>query len=444
MKFKNYINPYTKNNRIYSDKDIFDMSVGNVFKKSKEILGQKRTIGIPKVNELKVSSNTIWIDEYTRDDGTRVCGHWRSKPERERINEFEPPKKNRKDYDSDGMSLSGGEVVEALKTVIGGGMEKVKEFGKLLVNLFDKVDIEVLKSLPDNLKELYLNLADRIGSGTMTGAAANVLEKMEETSDVVLEGGVEFVDYLSSSGEVLKQIADEIRLPEVNANVVKKVLNAASEVGKGLETVDASDKLVEIKPSVLSNIRLKQKVKISKFKEALIKLNNDQNINYKDAMQCMNMALIGPENIENNVNFNILSQDEVSDLSKQMRFHIPENVKTVLYSSNSTLAKAVENSFCFKEAVKSWVSTPTEYRPDKILLELNDSENLSRSILHATILKPQVSNGYFRGYLYDLYDFRLQIINNDKIMQANTGAVILQYLQQLKNYNIIIPIKLKL
>ena len=81
MKFKNYINPHTKDSRIYSDSDIYNMTLGNIFKNAKEISGQKRAIGIPSVNELKSSGNVIWISEYTRDDWTRVCGHWRSKPE---------------------------------------------------------------------------------------------------------------------------------------------------------------------------------------------------------------------------------------------------------------------------------------------------------------------------------------------------------------------------
>ena len=79
-----------------------------------------------------------------------------------------------------------------------------------------------------------------------------------------------------------------------------------------------------------------------------------------------------------------------------------------------------------------------------MLLELNDNENLARSILHATVFNPQVSNGYFTGYLYDLYDFRWQMFSDMTILKANTGAVGLQAMKQLKNYSIVIPIKLKL
>ena len=46
MKFKNYTNPLTKDNRIYSDKDIFNLKVEDVFKMAKEILAQNKTIGM--------------------------------------------------------------------------------------------------------------------------------------------------------------------------------------------------------------------------------------------------------------------------------------------------------------------------------------------------------------------------------------------------------------
>ena len=269
-------------------------------------------------------------------------------------------------------------------------------------------------------------------------------DKAGDAAEVILQGGVEYVE-LPNVAKLLSKIADRVNIPEVNADVVKKVLTTASEVGKGVDkTIDMSDKLLEIKSSDLSDIRLKQKVKISKFKERLIKLNNGQNINYKDAMQCMNIGLIGPENVENNSKFKVLSQNEVIDLSKQINYDIPLNVKTVQYSPNSTLAKSVENSTTFRNAVKAWVSTPVEYRQDKIFLTLNDNENLSRSILHATILNPQVSNGYFTGYLYDLYDFRLQVLESLYKTAVNDFAFVLQELKKLENYNILVPIKFKL
>jgi hypothetical protein len=75
---------------------------------------------------------------------------------------------------------------------------------------------------------------------------------------------------------------------------------------------------------------------------------------------------------------------------------------------------------------------------------LNDNQNLFRSINNATILKPEIKNGYFTGYLYDKYDFKLQKFDDWEIFKANTGAVALQNTGVLENYNIIVPIKIKL
>ena len=80
MRFKNYRNPYTKDNRIYSKSDIANMTVKDVFGRKQELMAQNRSIGLPSDSELMNSENVIWVESYTRDDGTEVKGHWRSKP----------------------------------------------------------------------------------------------------------------------------------------------------------------------------------------------------------------------------------------------------------------------------------------------------------------------------------------------------------------------------
>ena len=79
MKFKNYVNSYTKNNRIFSKEDIAEMTVREAFKNKKGIISQNRRIGVPSNAELQNSSNVIWVNSYTREDGTPVKGYWRSK-----------------------------------------------------------------------------------------------------------------------------------------------------------------------------------------------------------------------------------------------------------------------------------------------------------------------------------------------------------------------------
>ena len=79
MKFKNYVNSYTKDNRIYSKEDISNMSVRDAYGKKRAILAQNRRIGVPSDAELRNSSNVIWVNPYRREDGTEVKGYWRSK-----------------------------------------------------------------------------------------------------------------------------------------------------------------------------------------------------------------------------------------------------------------------------------------------------------------------------------------------------------------------------
>ena len=80
MKFKNYRNPKTKENVIYSNKNLLDMSLREIFSRKDELLAQNKVLGIPNERELSSSSNVVYVHPYTRDDGTEVKAHWRSKP----------------------------------------------------------------------------------------------------------------------------------------------------------------------------------------------------------------------------------------------------------------------------------------------------------------------------------------------------------------------------
>ena len=81
MQYKNYINSHSKSNRIYSRDEVLDMPLRAIRDNKSELEAQYRVIGVPSEEALKASSNVVWVDEYTRADGTKVSGHWRSKPE---------------------------------------------------------------------------------------------------------------------------------------------------------------------------------------------------------------------------------------------------------------------------------------------------------------------------------------------------------------------------
>ena len=71
---------------------------------------------------------------------------------------------------------------------------------------------------------------------------------------------------------------------------------------------------------------------------------------------------------------------------KFKNYRNPHTNNNIIYSKSDISDMRVRD--VFKKAKE--ISTPAEHRPNKIFLTLNDNENLARSILHATILKPQI------------------------------------------------------
>ena len=80
--FSNYTNPETGSSKVYSREDIAGMSTKEYAEAEKEIMAQMNTIGVPVEAELKASvesGGTVYVQPYTRADGTPVKGYYRSK-----------------------------------------------------------------------------------------------------------------------------------------------------------------------------------------------------------------------------------------------------------------------------------------------------------------------------------------------------------------------------
>jgi len=80
MKFKNYRNSYTNDNRIYTKNEMLDMTVREIKDRADEFVAQHKVLGLPDESELAGSENVVHVEAYTREDGTEVKAHWRSKP----------------------------------------------------------------------------------------------------------------------------------------------------------------------------------------------------------------------------------------------------------------------------------------------------------------------------------------------------------------------------
>ena len=78
MRFKNYVNSFTKRNRILSDEDMLNMTLGKMLDNEDAILAQHNTIGFPKLEELQSSPNTQWVEPFVNNQGKQDGGYWQS------------------------------------------------------------------------------------------------------------------------------------------------------------------------------------------------------------------------------------------------------------------------------------------------------------------------------------------------------------------------------
>lgn len=69
----------SNNNRIFTAEDIGEMS-GNEFSQNEKAIDyQMGNLGIPRRNDLNGNSDVVFVQAYTRSDGTEVKAHYRSK-----------------------------------------------------------------------------------------------------------------------------------------------------------------------------------------------------------------------------------------------------------------------------------------------------------------------------------------------------------------------------
>lgn len=78
MRFKNFINNFSKRNRIFSDEDMYNMSLGNLFDNEDELYSQYQSIGFPNRIELETSPNVQWVEPYTTTQGQQEGGFFQS------------------------------------------------------------------------------------------------------------------------------------------------------------------------------------------------------------------------------------------------------------------------------------------------------------------------------------------------------------------------------
>ena len=76
---RNFINAITNDNRVYTAEDIGEMTSREFLDNEKAIDYQMANLGIPRESELSGNSDVVYVHAYTREDGTKVKAHYRSK-----------------------------------------------------------------------------------------------------------------------------------------------------------------------------------------------------------------------------------------------------------------------------------------------------------------------------------------------------------------------------
>jgi len=407
-------------------------------KREKEIVSQYKSIGIPTNAELASSDNVVWVNEYSRSDGTQVRGHWRAKPGQGKTDIGVPTILDEK-YPWDEKNKRG--------TDENAGCLPVPSEDGLPDDVGVDFDNPILAA-----SQILLKLAEIIFEDTEAGEILKIFNPIitAVVSKITEDDNVEEYDYSEESDDKVPWENTQPSRPEENSTkeISKEIEKQTSSNSDAILTGGASDinKYPGAEISALKNegLRLKQDANISQAQQTMINYNNDKNALYKDARDLLNISVIGTKNLENTKDYTVLSNNQAAVRSKDIGYNLNNGNNTVEFSPNSSISDAVSSSKSLHKTIENWSQKPVKERESSISVTLKDDQNLFRSLNNATIFKPEIKDGYFTGYLYDKYDFKLQWFSDWEIFKANTGAYFLQEIKQLENYNIIIPIKVKL
>ena len=227
MKFKNYRNPYTNDNRIYSFKDLYNMPFGELIRNKQEVLGQYRVLGVPTEQELQSSGNVIWVEAYKRDDGTEVKGHWRSKPD----GSLAEPRNNQKTKDITKKNEYG--------TVTGGASEV-------------KQEIKEEKDIPEMTKsaESQENIIKNLPAWEVKMNPEQEYYRIAFELKAAIKNG-EIPDWMKEHNDI--RTLDKIGNEENKKALKEKIIQGAKENGD-TETLNNLDKVYVVTAKMDSEI----------------------------------------------------------------------------------------------------------------------------------------------------------------------------------------------
>ena len=119
-------------------------------------------------------------------------------------------------------------------------------------------------------------------------------------------------------------------------------------------------------------------------------------------------------------------------------------MKGIEFSKDSDFSKRISENDDFQQTVKDALEKNGGKLPDKIELDFSKDENLNRSIGHATLLNPKITDdGYIEGVVYDKYDYKYEYLNTPETTYYNTGAAGLHDIKRLEYYYYFVPVRFK-
>ena len=231
LNLKNFFNTISNNNKIYTAEDIGKMSAEEFMTNEKAIDYQMENLGIPRESDLSGNPDVVYVHAYTRDDGTEVRAHYRSKPDGVGGN----------NYEHSGTSTGAAEDIEPTLKLDGGITYNNYPINKNagIRNYFERN----INSTDGLLNEKTLNLLINAGGYPLNQNDAVALWNMASDStgiynhDYIRKNGTLYndVDSLTSEYAPYKtKIKNKIKSQFGDVNVPGVILHENSNVSNAI------------------------------------------------------------------------------------------------------------------------------------------------------------------------------------------------------------------
>ena len=229
---RNFINAITNDNKIYTAEDIGSMSGDEFMENEKAINYQMANLGIPRESDLSGNPDVVYVHAYTRDDGTEVRAHYRSKPDVVGSN----------NYEHSGTSTGAAVDIEPTLKLEGGITYNdyqpnlratIDDYSQAIENIF-------IGDLNKNLLDLGINTVGRIQKQNDAVNFWNIASQnlWKKQADDYIKGNGKFYknmkDVINDFPQYKKQIQEKVKTQFKKDDVPGIVFHENSSVAKAI------------------------------------------------------------------------------------------------------------------------------------------------------------------------------------------------------------------